>query len=26
VAQCTASEMGTFVKGIAVKTRGGVGS
>ena len=26
VAQCTASEMGTFAKGIAVKTRGGVGS
>jgi len=26
VAQCTASEMGSFVKGIAVKTRGGVGS
>ena len=26
VAECTASEMGTFAKGIAVKTRGGVGS
>ena len=26
VAQCTASEMGVFVKGIAVKTRSGVGS
>ena len=26
VAQCTASEMGSFAKGIAVKTRGGVGS
>ena len=25
VAQCTSTEMGTMTKGIAVKTRGGVG-